>query len=315
MKIKCKLCGNSSQNEVMSVNELMLRSGDSFDYLHCSNCHCLQLINFSDDMAKYYPSDYYSYGKVIVEKKEIGFKAIIRKAAMRNHLGESNIVNQILGFGKKVYFPWILKGMITLDSKILDVGCGSGFLIQEMRHYGFKNLQAIDPFIGDDLICNEKGLKIFSSTLEALEDNNFDLIMLHHSFEHAENPLEVLQAAYKRVNENGIILIRTPIASSFAFRKYRQYWVQLDAPRHYFIHTVSSITKLCEQVGFSLEKVTYDSNSLQFSGSECYLRNIDLNETENLFSKVQMTVFQREAERLNAIHDGDSACFYLKVVK
>jgi 2-polyprenyl-3-methyl-5-hydroxy-6-metoxy-1,4-benzoquinol methylase len=291
---------------------MMLGTGDHFEYLNCSNCHCLQLINAPDDMGRYYPSDYYSYDKKNPKTTGLKINAWLRKIAMRNHLGIANRAEMMIGRWRTVHFPWLLKGLVRLDSKILDVGCGNGFLIREMSHYGFDNLTGLDPFLSEGLANNGESFKVLRAGLEMLEESDFDLVMFHHSFEHLKDPLEQLKAARARVVPDGTVLIRTPVANSFAFRKYRQYWAQLDAPRHYFVHTVASIRELCNKAGFVLEKVIYDSNSFQFSGSECYLRNLRLNASNEFLSKGVMHTFQMEAERLNAIHDGDSACFYLR---
>ncbi len=315
MQDGCKICGNQALNEIIPANEMMLGSGDVFNYLHCYNCQCLQLVDMPDDMVKYYPEDYYSFEKLFSSADRSGFKKYIRHASMRCHLGEANLWDNVIGNWKKIYFDWLLSGLVTLNSKILDVGCGNGFLIREMRDYGFNNLCGIDPFVGDDAICNDGSLRVLRAELGGLEEDDYDLIMLHHSFEHVENPLQLLKSLYDRVSQSGTVLIRAPLANSFAFRKYKQFWVQLDAPRHIFVHSVSSISKLSSEAGFAIQKIVYDSNGVQFTGSECYSRNISLSETSNVFSNEDMIAFTKEAVRLNSIQDGDQACFYLKAIK
>ena len=135
--------------------------------------------------------------------------------------------------------------------------------------------------------------------------------MLHHAFEHMDQPLSILKKMFHLLNNKGFVLIRIPVAACYAWRKYGVNWVQLDPPRHFFLHTTKSIQLLCEQSGFQLVDVVYDSYSLQFTGSEKYLRNIPLVEDTEIFSEKEIRDFTNEANRLNKIKDGDAACFYL----
>ena len=69
---------------------------------------------------------------------------------------------------------------------------------------------------------------------------------------------------------------------------------------------------LCEAADFQIEKIEYDSSSLQFTGSESYLRGVPLSSKVKLFTKRQIKKYAREAIRLNQQKDGDAACFYLR---
>jgi hypothetical protein len=39
----------------------MYGTRETFSYLACADCGCLQISNIPADLARYYPSDYYSY--------------------------------------------------------------------------------------------------------------------------------------------------------------------------------------------------------------------------------------------------------------
>ena len=116
----CKICGNRASNEILTVKEMMLGLGDTFQYLHCNNCQCLQLIDIPDDMATYYPENYYSFEKAPPRSSESEFKGYIRRASMRCHLGDASLWDKMVGGWKRIYFDWLQSGLVTLDSKILD---------------------------------------------------------------------------------------------------------------------------------------------------------------------------------------------------
>ena len=125
------------------------------------------------------------------------------------------------------------------------------------------------------------------------------------------------------LNDDGTLLIRIPVTGSYVWEKYGTDWVQLDAPRHLFIHSKQSMAILAEQTDFKIEKIIYDSTDFQFWGSILYSNNIPLTATKlfssdpmrdfrHLISKEEMKYFAEHAEKLNKESRGDQASFYLK---
>ena len=175
----------------------------------------------------------------------------------------------------------------------------------------------VDPFIKESIFYRN-GVKILKKHIFELE-GSFDCIISNHSFEHMPQPLNVLKKFYELLKPDRYVLIRIPVAASYAWRHYGVNWVALDAPRHLFLHTVRSIQLLSKQAGFEVVEIEFDSTEFQFLGSEFYLRNIPLkdrslylkNSQNSIFSKKQIQEFKNKAVQLNAANDGDQACFYL----
>jgi 2-polyprenyl-3-methyl-5-hydroxy-6-metoxy-1,4-benzoquinol methylase len=280
-----------------------------FNYFECGNCGCLQIVTIPDNIGDFYPTDYLSFKKPIFFKKINRFKTYFKKQVAKFYAGQFNLTGLFLSFFVANQFPWIKPGIVNLKSRILDVGCGTGKLLLTMQRFGYVNLTGIDPYNQED-IYYENNLSIYKKDLFDL-DEKFDLIMLNHSFEHMDSPEKVLTQLSKLINENGCILIRIPLAGSYAWRKYKTNWVQLDAPRHFFLHTVKSMRILAEKTDLKLNDVKFDSTSFQFIGSEKYLRDYKITDSTDIFSKKQVKAFEKEAIKLNMLNDGDTACFYL----
>lgn len=223
-------------------------------------------------------------------------------------------------FGVPTYIKRLKIAEVTLSDRILDVGCGKGILLHKMKESGFKNVLGIDPFI-DATINYKNGLKILKQDFDDLA-GEFDFMMFNHSFEHMNDPLKIMKHANKLLMDNKFLLLRIPVADSFAFRKYRESWCSLDSPRHLFIHTKESIKILADKSGFEIVKIDYDSRSWQLWGSEQYSIDIPLiddrsyyvNPDKSIFTEKQISEFEEKTIELNKNGVGDQAEFYLKKV-
>lgn len=308
----CRICGNRQNNQVYFIKEMHIGLFEEFEYFECSFCNCIQIAEIPKDLNKFYPTNYYSY----IPPKDIEnllcrkIILLIKKALVKYYSGKFNLIGFFISFFYKNPFPWLLKNLVQFDSRILDVGTGTGRLLLSMHRSGFTNLTGIDPYI-ETSIEYQNNIKIHKTELFNMK-GEFDLIMFHHSFEHMDQPLKILIKTKELLSPDGYVLIRIPIAGGFAWRKYRENWVQLDAPRHFFLHSLKSMDILSKKTGFVIEQIEYDSTHFQFTGSEKYTAGISLSSGIELFNRKQINFFNKEAKRLNQTKDGDSACFYLK---
>ena len=125
------------------------------------------------------------------------------------------------------------------------------------------------------------------------------------------DPTDVFYHLNRLLRKDGILIIRIPLVDGYAWRKYGMDWYQVDAPRHFFLHTQKSISLLAQSVNMEIVKVEFDSTGAQIINSEKYVRNISLFEEFNVSNKVRKEA-DKKARRLNVLNDGDQACFYIK---
>jgi 2-polyprenyl-3-methyl-5-hydroxy-6-metoxy-1,4-benzoquinol methylase len=313
LNYQCKICANTQNNQVVIATEMMLGSRDEFMYFKCSSCGCLQIITPPEDLSRYYPSgNYYSYQSAVVPKSKTDKLKNVLRYSLFNAYWHLNVPLQRLPYVRN--FSWLNSlQKIAKTAAILDVGCGSGHLLQQMSIWGFKNLTGIDPFIESD-ITYTSGAKILKSDVFN-HVGVYDLIMLHHAFEHMDNPCGVLRQLHKLLSPEGELLIRIPVSDSFAWRKYGVNWFQLDAPRHFFLHTTKSMALLAKDCEFVLKQVFYDSMETQFLHSEKYCRDAPLCAADIDVSSSYIRRCKKQAVYLNKMKDGDQAGFVLKKVR
>ena len=312
----CKVCDNSSNNKFHQVKEMQLGLREMFSYMECGSCGCMQLQDIPADLGKYYPNEgYYSFNRSMNLEKPGRLRKI--KSSYLLH-GKNALLGSILSLGYKVpeYYPWVKIPGVKYNDAILDVGTGNGSLLLDLYKIGFTNLTGIDPFIDKDMQYGDINIyrkSIFETT------GKFDLIMLHHAFEHMDEPLKVLLQLKKLMNPGKYILIRIPLMGMAGWKKYRLNWVGLDAPRHIIIHTIRSMQILAGQAGMQIHKIEFDSGPYHMWASEQYKNDIALMEPESymvnrqtpLFTKEKIKEFAKQAAQTNKDGEGDQAAFYL----
>ena len=312
----CKVCGNSENNKTVRVKEMMFGFRDEFTYFECSKCGCLQIAEIPKNMEKYYPSNYYSF-------KKGGSNNFMKQILKRKRDEYALLKKGLIGKALCIKYPNPLFDMISqigvnYNSRILDVGCGAGNLLYSLNEMSFKDLMGVDPYMGGDVI--DGNVKILKKTIHELpDDQKFDLVMSNHSFEHISDQLETLSKISKILSENGVCLIRIPVKTEYIWNRYGVNWVQIDAPRHFFLHTLKSFELLVEKSGLSIQDVIFDSTEFQFWGSESYKRDVPLtagnsysvNPKKSIFTSKQIREFRKMAKELNKNKQGDQAAFYL----
>jgi SAM-dependent methyltransferase len=248
----------------------MFGTGERFEYRQCNACGCLQISDPPPDMARYYPSNYYSYGQA-------GSSASLDlKARTRNllaHYGPSWLFS-----GKDWWEKGDRKALrdagIHRSARILDLGCGRGEFIDDLRNIGFSSVLGADPFIQDD-IAHPNGVRVLKR--EAADvDGSFDVVMMHHSLEHIWDQHGIVAEIARLLAPGGRCIIRIPTVDSWAWEEYGVDWVQLDAPRHFYLHSRASIKRLLEGSGFTVTAIVDDSISFQILGSEKIRRGFPL---------------------------------------
>lgn len=312
--MQCKICGNSNIKDHYVIKEMMFGLDESFRYFLCNECQCLQIEEVPAAMEKYYDHNYYSFRPDHSLLKKMATKmAVLRdKSELYKESITGKIISWFTSSREEVRFVAYLKE-INKHSKILDIGSGIGFHLKRLSDLGFTNLRGIDPFLKEE-VHTYRNVTIFRKFLNEFDENNFDLITLHHVFEHLPDPRQTLSLIFDKLVEEGYCVIRTPVFPNEAWELYKENWFQLDAPRHFFIHSTQSIRFLCRLTGFHLYGVIYDSTPMQYYISEQYQKGIPL--TKQLpIRKKEAASYSKKVAIANKLGRGDQAIFILKKAK
>ena len=105
----------------------MFGSREEFEYIECARCGCLQIAVIPADLARFYPSDGYYSNRAPRQKRYPGWVLKLREERTRYFLGEFTVLGALAGAlsQRPGHFDWFKGRAVHLDSRILDVGCGT----------------------------------------------------------------------------------------------------------------------------------------------------------------------------------------------
>ena len=194
---------------------------------------------------------------------------------------------------------------------ILDVGAGAGKVVRNLFETGYRNVLGIDLFLSKDISYRGRTLVRRCDIFNVY--GRWDIISFHHSLEHMPEQQAVLARARQLLSSDGCVIVRIPIVDGDAWREYREHWVQLDPPRHLYLHSLKSLGIVANKAGLDVSHFFYDSWGLQFWGSELYRQDIPLNDPRSpavnrktpIFTAWQMKEFERRAQLANVAGAGD----------
>jgi SAM-dependent methyltransferase len=169
------------------------------------------------------------------------------KYSKKYHLPYLNINNfRLLGrnlFTPKVSVLFDLVGNLVPQSKVIDVGCGTGGLLQVIEQanpnlitYGIE-LETPPSFLSEGTFLHGNLLNL------PFKDNSFDLVLCSHVIEHLLDPFSAIQELRRICRTHGHIYIETPSHRSLLMPIGVNFW---DDPTHVRPYTRHSLRKLFE---------------------------------------------------------------------
>ncbi|MFC1780891.1 class I SAM-dependent methyltransferase, partial [Planctomycetota bacterium] len=165
---------------------------------------------------------------------------------------------------KKNLLPEYVLRSLNENTALLDVGCGSGKFLDEVKKLTKTQICGVDISKTAVQTAEENfGLDIFHGiiTEAPFEDDSFDLITAWQYLEHVPSPLQVLQKFQQLLKPNGICIISIPNFCSINAKIFKDKWYCLDCPRHLYIYTPDTINKLMEKAGLVVTEVRHDPSS------------------------------------------------------
>jgi len=138
------------------------------------------------------------------------------------------------------------------DAVILDLGCGPGYFLDQMRSRGYTNLTGVTLSLQDVKICEDKGHTVKKYDLSFLPqkdgyyDESVDFIFLRQALEHSPYPIFSLMEYNRVLKQGSRIYIEVPAPNCDRKLEYMS--------NHYSIFDADQLVALLQRTGFDIEK-------------------------------------------------------------
>ena len=229
--MKCKIC--LSKSELIYTKVKSIYNNQIYQIYNCNKCN-LAFTNYdTESNTELIYKDTYDYDVNEIVKSEKIWR-------LKNNF--SKIKHKV---------------KLNNNSKILDIGCMHGYLLDFLNKTYKSHCDGleIENFYSKSLM--NKNIKIFKQNLKEFASdinnlNKYDFIILSHSLEHFENPAETIKIISTLLKKNGHCYIAVPNFESKISILVKKNWGWLQPSVHYFHYKPSGLIKLFEESDFNL---------------------------------------------------------------
>jgi SAM-dependent methyltransferase len=147
----------------------------------------------------------------------------------------------------------LLEGRLPLGARVLDVGCGLGFLAAELKARGFQ-AEGVELSPTGARHARSLGVEVTEGTLETsgFPDGRFDAVCAYYVIEHLGIPRTFFRESHRLLRPRGWLLLRWPHTSPLV-RWCRLLGIRVDlfdAPSHLTDFHPESLERLLRRTGF-----------------------------------------------------------------
>lgn len=238
----CNICGSKGKTKIaMGYDFEYLTTKDEFYFVKCEDCGHIYLENppALEEIPVIYPASYIPY------RFDSYLNPVIKH--VRDHMQRS-----------KARFYLKLLGC---NASILEVGSGSGLLMEALRDFGSSSWRlSANDFNGDRLArLKAKGVELKIGDFEKLEfSDKYDCIIMNQTIEHLYDPDSVIEKCAQVLKQGGFLIIETPNYQSLDFFLFRKkYWGGYHIPRHFHIYNPKTLTNHLHKHNFRVENTQF----------------------------------------------------------
>ena len=148
---------------------------------------------------------------------------------------------------------------LAKDALIMDMGCGVGYFLDEMKERGYTNTVGVSLSSADVKVSRDKGHNVkeydmsFIPQIDGYYDETVDFLFCRHSLEHSPYPILTLVEYNRLLKPKSKIYIEVPAPDCDIKHEYNV--------NHYSILGETQWAALIQRTGFAIENF----NTLDFT--------------------------------------------------
>lgn len=283
----CPLCSNEGVLFYQNLRDRLFGVPGTWSLMHCLNCDFVWLNPqpLPEDIGKLYAEYYTRQVQGSANKRLVRLRKTVKASILRANFGYSvDGANKLLGgvlarIGplRDVVGGSILWLKATERGRLLDVGCGSGQFLSQMRELGWQ-VRGVEPDPKAVQFAHKQfNLEVFQGMLEEadLPNDSFDVITINHVIEHVPNPIGLLAECHRVLKPDGKLVVVTPNIKSLGQRLFGEHWFCWDPPRHLFLFSLKALRTCAERAELMIQELRTTARDARgiWTGSRLICRN------------------------------------------
>jgi len=232
VKINCPTCDRRGKIEFYKFG---------FSHMRCKECHTLYVSPRPNEkqLFKYYDN---------YEAPNFWTELLIATNNERKYLQHPPRVKKLKN---------IIDKYKNEKKLFVELGAGNGNFSKAVAEVDiFKRVLATD--ISDKCItsCKAQGLDAKKYLIGDFKNSSIDCIVFNDLIEHVFDPYKFLKSCFKKLKQNGILMLSTPNGEGFDFKILKDKTENITSPEHLQYFNPLSIKILLKRIGFEIIEIS-----------------------------------------------------------
>jgi 2-polyprenyl-3-methyl-5-hydroxy-6-metoxy-1,4-benzoquinol methylase len=212
-------------------------SREGFEVVQCPDCSLARTSPqpSPDELDRYYPAGYHGASK--------RYRLGLDRSLSVIHRNRIRRIERLTGG----------------PGRVLDVGCGPGRLLDQMRRRGWET-RGTERSAGAAQVARDVlNLDVRAQDLDELlaEGVSYDAVVLWHVAEHVHDPATTLLNIARLLRPGGVLMVAVPNFGSPEAKIGKSAWFHLDVPRHLFHFTPATLRNLLVEAALEPREVVH----------------------------------------------------------
>lgn len=178
--------------------------------------------------------------------------------------------------GRRV--AYLRRALGEMAGPVLDVGCGRGLFLRELRRLTGREVHGVDLQEGNVRYIAAEHPEVRAHQADFLDwdgpAQGFAALTMWHLLEHLHDPRMALLKARGLLEPGGILVLGTQNFAAVSRHLMKERWTLNDVPRHLYHFTQSTICRHLRGAGFEVAWVTHFTEFFPTLGAHLFAESL-----------------------------------------